>query len=95
MLTVFLEVNGLVKILPEGQKVPSQYSKDEILHAIYRGSLGGWRLGRVTHLTPHSDNAPVHNAKRASERLTKYELLRLTHPPDSPDLSPCDFFLFG
>jgi hypothetical protein len=65
MVAVFFGVNGigLVKILPQGQKVTSDYFKDAILHAIYRGSLGGWRLGRRTHLTLSFDNAPVHNAK--------------------------------
>jgi len=29
------------------------------------------------------------------ESLLDLDLVRMDHPPYSPDLSPCDFFLFG
>ena len=38
----------------------------------------------------HNDNAPVHISAEFVE--LGYELL--PHPPYSPDLAPCDFFLF-
>jgi hypothetical protein len=30
-----------------------------------------------------------------TDKLTEQHLKRTPHPADSPDLSPCDFFLFG
>lgn len=39
----------------------------------------------------HHDNAPAHTSSVAKAKL-RYELL--PHPPCSPDLAPCDFFLF-
>jgi hypothetical protein len=64
IVTVLVGVNGMgrVKILTEGQKVMSEYFKDEIRRAIYSGALGDWRLRRPIHLTLHFNNAPVHNA---------------------------------
>jgi hypothetical protein len=90
-----LDGMSLVKILPEGQKVTSENFKDQILHAVYRISLGGWRLGRRTHFRLPFDSAPVHKAKEGSERLTEYRFFRFTHSPCSPDLSPYDVFPFG
>ena len=40
------------------------------------------------------DNAPVHTPKRNSRVLDDNALTILLHPPYSPDLAPCDFFLF-
>jgi hypothetical protein len=42
----------------------------------------------------HQDNAPAHNALSVKRFLMKYKITMLEHPPYSPDLAPCDFFLF-
>ena len=39
----------------------------------------------------HQDNAPVHNSILVTDYLTK---IGIPQPPYSPDLSPCDFWLF-
>ncbi|GBN42211.1 Mariner Mos1 transposase [Araneus ventricosus] len=41
------------------------------------------------------DNARPHTAKAAKELLQKFKWKVLSHPPYSPDLSPCDFHMFG
>jgi transposase len=41
------------------------------------------------------DNAPVHNTERVRENLASFGFRRTAHPPCSPRLAPCDFFLFG
>jgi histone-lysine N-methyltransferase SETMAR len=97
MVTSFFGVNGigLVKILPEGTKLTSGYFKDEVLRQIYEESCGSSDLDCPTSLTLHYDNAPVQNASGFAERLAEYEFVQFVHPPYSPDLAPCDFFLFG
>ena len=40
------------------------------------------------------DNARPHTALSVPRFLTKHNVTVLPHPPYSPDLSPCDFFLF-
>jgi hypothetical protein len=41
------------------------------------------------------DNAPCHRSKFTQTKLAKYNFLPVAHPPNSPDVSPCDFYLFG
>lgn len=41
------------------------------------------------------DNAPTHNAGYTLTLLRILGWTRVPHPPYSPDLSPCDFWLFA
>ena len=40
------------------------------------------------------DNAPVHVTRSLLDMLDAWDWEVIQHPPYSPDLSPCDFFLF-
>jgi len=42
----------------------------------------------------HHDNVPAHKALSVKQFLTKNSMTQLLHPPYSPNLAPCDFFLF-
>ena len=42
----------------------------------------------------HQDNVPVHNSALVTDYLTKMDIKTVLHPPYSPDLAPCDFWLF-
>jgi len=42
----------------------------------------------------HHDNAPAHNALSVKRYLAKINNPVMEHPPYSPDLAPCDIFLF-
>ena len=42
----------------------------------------------------HHDNAPAHTALSIREFLAQKNIAVLEQPPYSPDLAPCDFFLF-
>jgi histone-lysine N-methyltransferase SETMAR len=41
------------------------------------------------------DNAKPHVAKVVQEYLSNEGIKIIDHPPYSPDLAPCDFWLFG
>ena len=43
----------------------------------------------------HMDNASPHNAETVRSLLSRTSFLRICHPPNSPDLAPSDFWLFG
>jgi len=70
-------------------------------HAFYKDVLGRLRK-RVQRVRTdiaddwvlHHDNAPVHTALLIREFLAKKNIPVLPHPPYSPDLAPCDFYLF-
>jgi histone-lysine N-methyltransferase SETMAR len=47
---------------------------------------GNWLL--------HLDNAPAHTSHVVREFLTKNNVTTVTHPAYSPDLAPCDFYVF-
>ena len=42
----------------------------------------------------HHDNAPAHRAGQTQQFLKEKGVQQLQHPPYSPDLAPCDFFVF-
>ena len=42
----------------------------------------------------HQDNAPVYNSIFVTDYLTKMGIKTVPHPSYSPDLAPCDFWLF-
>ena len=42
----------------------------------------------------HLYNTPVHNSILVTDYLTKMCIKTVRHPPYSPDLAPCDFWLF-
>jgi len=50
-----------------------------------------WRSGEWLL---HHDNAPAHTALSVRQFLTKNGMTTASHTPYSPDLAPCDFFLF-
>ena len=43
----------------------------------------------------HHDNAPAHNSLVVREFLTKNNVTTVPHPDYSPDLAPCDFYMFS
>ena len=48
--------------------------------------MGQWHFNQ--------DNAPVHNSIIVTDYLTKMDIKTVPQPPYSPDLAPCDFWLF-
>ena len=96
LLTVFFDASGVVhhEYLPEGSIVNQTYY-NEVLKRL-RDAIRRKRpeLRRSGDWFFHHDNAPVHSALRAREFLVKHSITVLPHPPYSPDLAPCDFFLF-
>ena len=49
---------------------------------------------QIQNLIIHHDNAPAHRSFKVSQFLAKNNMTVIPHPPYSPDLAPCDFFLF-
>lgn len=96
MLTVFFYAKGVVhyEYLPEGSTV-NQITYIEVLKRL-RDAVRRKRpeLWRSDNWFFHHDNAPAHSALRTCEFLAKHSITVLPHPPYSPDLAPCDFFLF-
>ncbi|KAL0822343.1 hypothetical protein ABMA28_004441 [Loxostege sticticalis] len=68
----------------------------ERVHEIIHEHLGmSKRRGKLSKgVLILQDNAPVHTALTARSALSKNGFTEINHPPYSPDLAPCDYFLF-
>ena len=80
--------------LPTGQTVNKEYYVE-----VLRGFRKRFRWKRPVLFKSgqwlfHQDNAPVHNSFLATDYLTKMGIKTVPHPPYSPDLAPCNFWLF-
>lgn len=96
MLTVFFDYQGVVhsEFLPEGQTVNKEYYLSvlrRLREAIRRKRPELWK---DNSWILHDDNAPSHRALIVREYKTKNLINTIEQPPYSPDLAPCDFFLF-
>jgi histone-lysine N-methyltransferase SETMAR len=97
MFTVFFNGAGEYKIaiLPDGQKLNSAYFIESVLRPLSEICHPQGRVTRERRVMLHFDNAPVHNTEGVRENLASFGFRGMEHPPYSPDLAPCDFFLFG
>ena len=92
----FFDTSGVILRwpVPAGTTVNAQYYKmvlqDKLRPAIRKKRPGLLESGVIFH----HDNAPVHTARVITELLDQYEWSQLEHPRYSPDLAPCDFWLF-
>ena len=93
---VFFVANGIVhkEFVPPGQTVTQQFYL-EVLKRLRDSvqkkrpemwSSGDWFL--------HDDNAPAHTPLSVQQFLAKNNMTVIAHLPCSPNLAPCDFFLF-
>jgi len=85
------DIRGIVHLefAPEGQTVNADFYCNVLRHL-----REGPELWRVGNWLLHDDNAPSHRALVTHEFLAHNSTITLLHPPYSPDLAPCDFFLF-
>jgi len=96
MLIAFFDIDGLVhqQYVPTGQTVNKEFYRTVLQclrNTVRKYRPEKWRSG---NWILHHDNAPAHRGITTNEFLAKHNILSLPHPPYSPDLAPCDFFLF-
>ena len=96
MMIVFFDIHGIVYInwVPEGQTVNKTYYLEVLTTLRERVRRKRPELWKEKSWILHQDNAPAHNALAVKSFLAKHGIPVLEHPPYSPDLAPCDFFLF-
>jgi len=94
MITVFFDSRGIVHKLfvPQGQTVNHAFYKD-VLERL-RKRVQRVRTDTADDWVLQHDNAPAHTALSIREFLAKKNIPVLPHPLYSPDLAPCDFYLF-
>ena len=96
LLTVFFDCRGMVhhKFLPRGKTINEKYYLQvmrNLREAIRQKRPDLWKN---KNWLLHDDNAPAHTSLFVRNFLAKNNTLMMPQPPYSPDLAPCDFFLF-
>ena len=96
MLIIFLDIQVIVhkEFVPPGQTVNGKFHC-EVLRQLRENvkhkrpemwKNGNWLL--------HHGNAAAHTSLVVREFLTKKNMTTVPHPAYSPDLAPCDFYVF-
>jgi histone-lysine N-methyltransferase SETMAR len=93
---VFFRSTGLVKAIKlEGQKtITAKWYTDVCLPRVFEQVQNERSNTGLRDMIIHHDNARTHTARIASEYLEEKKIQTLPHPPYSPDIAPCDFWLF-
>ena len=93
---LFFNSSGPVIQVPctSGHTVTGQFYKNSVLEKVKefynkKRQNKGWSGVHLLH-----DNASSHKCEVVMSFLASEKVKVLNHPPYSPDLSPCDFFLF-
>ncbi len=96
LFSIFFKSGGPVLIhhLERGETIDHQYYINNCLQLL---------INEIKHQRPsfgihgiklHHDNGRPHMHKNVTDYLDSVGITRMPHPPNSPDLSPCDFWLF-
>ncbi|CAF1608427.1 unnamed protein product [Didymodactylos carnosus] len=89
--------SGLTKSIPLelGETVAKRWYVDSCLPQVFE-TVSEWRQKTGLHgVILHEDDARPHTAKTVNEFLAENRVEPYQNPPYSPDLSPCDIFLFA
>ena len=82
------------EFLPQGQTINQHIYKNILRHLMRSVREKRRELWETRSWLLYHDNAPARNVLGIREFLAKNNIAVLKQPPYSPDLAPCDFFLF-
>ena len=96
MIVTFFDIKGTVhkEFAPTGQTVNSGFYCEVLRRLREKVQRHRPQLWRELTWLLHHDNAPSHTAVLIHQFLVKNKVAVIPHPLYSPDLAPCDFFLF-
>ena len=96
MVAVFVAKSGHVVTVPlETQRtVTAHWYVDQCLPKVLAAVADRRPRTRHRGLLLHQDNAPAHRARQTHDFLEEQRVQQVGHPAYSPDLAPCDFFVF-
>jgi len=95
MMIVFFDLDGFVRaeFVPRNTTVNYEYYKDSLerlRNDVRRKRPEKWANGLILH----HDNTPCHTLLLVWQFLSNKNITVCPHPTYSPDLAPCDFWLF-
>jgi len=95
VLVVFFNLDGIVRaeFVPRNTTVNSEYYKgllERLRNDVRRKWPEKWANGFILH----HDNTTCHTSLLVWQFLSNKNITVFSHPPYSPDLAPCNFWLF-
>ena len=96
MYTIFFNSGGIVLQLPSesGRSINATYFTQKILPNLIKNVNDARPKAGMRGIKLLIDNASSHTARLTKNFLESERIELLPHPPYSPDLAPCDFWLF-
>ena len=96
MFTIFFNSQGpvCVDIMPQDSTITAQYYTTEVIPKVIAQRQAAAQTRSGPKILFHHDNAGPHKARLTTNYLDEIDVGVLPHPPYSPDLAPCDFWLF-
>lgn len=95
MYALFFDSDGIVARVPvpAGSTVTGTFYKEKVLSAVVQHYVTKRPQTGVRGVHLLHDNAPAHRSVIVQTYLKDNHIQVLPHPPYSPDLAPCDFWL--
>jgi histone-lysine N-methyltransferase SETMAR len=96
MYAVFFRSTGLVSAVKLGSKetITAKWYTNVCLEEVFNSVANKREKTGIRGIILHHDNARPHKAAITSAFLEEKGIELMPHPPYSPDLAPCDFWLF-
>jgi hypothetical protein len=85
----------VVDLMTSQNRFNSQYLVEHVLVLLVREIFPHSRNRRALRLHVQLDNGRARFSRVAEQFLEANDILRILHPPYTPDLAPSDFWLFG
>jgi histone-lysine N-methyltransferase SETMAR len=85
----------LVEALPEGTRFNSLFIREILIDKLDAKLKEMGIKNGIIGQTMHWDNARPHISTQTMDLFAALEIATLPHPPYSPDIAPCDLYLFG
>lgn len=96
MVACFFTMDGFFHYVPveDGRTVTAQWYTTVCLPIVFQELLKGRPQAALRRWFLHHDNAPAHRAETTISFLANAGIQLIEPSPYSPDLAPCDFWLF-
>jgi hypothetical protein len=97
MITIFFAHTGLLVL--ETVRKGTKFNQDNLIHAIFprlhneKTRISSKKI--IAILSVPMEKSMCQNSHKVFEKFAQRTIERAPHPPYSPDISPCDFWLFG
>ena len=96
LFSIFFKSTGplLIHRIERGQTIHHRYYINQCLRPLIHEIKRERPTYGTDRIKIHHDNGKLHVHKDVTDYLESNGLTIIPHPPNSPDLSPCDFWLF-